>query len=497
MATYGVLSTGFYAKPLTVIESEIDSDLKAILGASAGTNSDGTIPLDSMAGQLKTMLSDGFAGLWDLGEAIYASLDPNQATGSSLDRVGALTGALRGSGAFSTATVTCTGVPLTVILAGSVVTVTTTGSRFLSITGSTGDSNYPHSTIVAATAWAALTGYSVGDKRTNSGNIYYCITAGTSAGSGGPTTTASDITDGTVHWKYLGPGTGYVNVPFEAESSGAIGALAGTLTTIASPINGWRAAYNVSDAVVGQDQEIDSQFRARRDQELATAGNATPDAIRANILALNAGSVDPAHAPPTACTVFRNDTDLTDSNGLPPHSVEVLVQGGTDADIALEVWNSVGAGTVTYGNQTSTITDSQGNSQTVKWSRPVAVPIYVTGTVKYDASKWPANSDTVVAQAVVSALLTYGATYPIGIDVRRSPLYAAILRGPSQTDTTGTAVVPADPNADPVAGLLEVETLNFSTSASPTTDSQIVITLRQVATFSSSNTNITASTEDP
>lgn len=52
-------------------------------------------------------------------------------------------------------------------------------------------------------AWASSTAYVVGQKVKNSGNIYICITAGTSAGSGGPSTTSSDITDNTAHWKYL------------------------------------------------------------------------------------------------------------------------------------------------------------------------------------------------------------------------------------------------------------------------------------------------------
>jgi hypothetical protein len=55
-------------------------------------------------------------------------------------------------------------------------------------------------------AWAASTSYTVGQRRSNSSKVYEVITAGTSASSGGPTTTASDITDGTVHWMYLSAG---------------------------------------------------------------------------------------------------------------------------------------------------------------------------------------------------------------------------------------------------------------------------------------------------
>ena len=51
--------------------------------------------------------------------------------------------------------------------------------------------------------WAASTAYVVGDQvKNDSGKIYTCDTAGTSAGSGGPTGTGSDITDNTARWDY-------------------------------------------------------------------------------------------------------------------------------------------------------------------------------------------------------------------------------------------------------------------------------------------------------
>lgn len=54
-------------------------------------------------------------------------------------------------------------------------------------------------------AWAGTTGYTVGQRVSNGGSVYQCITAGTSASSGGPTGTSTDITDGTAHWAYVGP----------------------------------------------------------------------------------------------------------------------------------------------------------------------------------------------------------------------------------------------------------------------------------------------------
>lgn len=58
---------------------------------------------------------------------------------------------------------------------------------------------------VVAPAWAISTAYVVDDLRTNGANVYVCKTAGTSAGSGGPTGTGTAITDGTAIWDYYAP----------------------------------------------------------------------------------------------------------------------------------------------------------------------------------------------------------------------------------------------------------------------------------------------------
>ena len=56
---------------------------------------------------------------------------------------------------------------------------------------------------VAAKAWAANTAYVVGDRVSNdSGKVYVCDTAGTSAGSGGPSGTGANISDNSARWDY-------------------------------------------------------------------------------------------------------------------------------------------------------------------------------------------------------------------------------------------------------------------------------------------------------
>jgi hypothetical protein len=56
-------------------------------------------------------------------------------------------------------------------------------------------------------AWFASVSVITGEHRTNSGNLYRCTTAGTTASSGGPTGTGGSITDGTAVWEYVQVGS--------------------------------------------------------------------------------------------------------------------------------------------------------------------------------------------------------------------------------------------------------------------------------------------------
>jgi hypothetical protein len=53
--------------------------------------------------------------------------------------------------------------------------------------------------------WKASTDYLVGDEVGNGGGVYVCKTAGTSAGSGGPTGETTGITDGGCTWDFVEP----------------------------------------------------------------------------------------------------------------------------------------------------------------------------------------------------------------------------------------------------------------------------------------------------
>ncbi len=90
-------------------------------------------------------------------------------------------------------------------------------------------------TVATDTNWAASTAYTVGDVVVNdSDKVYTCDTAGTSAGSGGPTGTGSNITDGGARWDYLRTGSTYFKV------------LRKDLTSVSSDVVvGWKYDYDI------------------------------------------------------------------------------------------------------------------------------------------------------------------------------------------------------------------------------------------------------------
>lgn len=77
---------------------------------------------------------------------------------------------------------------------------------------------------LSTAAWQAATKYQAGTYVTNGGGLYVATDSGTSAGSGGPTSsvTGVDITDNTVTWRYLSSATGIDWVAFTEYEEGDI-----------------------------------------------------------------------------------------------------------------------------------------------------------------------------------------------------------------------------------------------------------------------------------
>ena len=457
--TYGLTATGFVAKTTDIVRTDENALVASKLGASWDT-SDGAI-----LGILLGIVAGKFGELWDVTQAVGASQDPDQATGAALDALCLLTGTFRTPARSSIATLTLTGTVATVVASQSRAATASTGQLFATSTSAT---------IAALTAWTASTAYVAGDRRTNVGLAYQCTVAGTSAVSGGPTfsplgTGASTGTDGTVTWRFLGAGVGAVDVVATSVNTGAIVGVSGDISVISTPVGGWAGVSNVLDAVIGNDVQTDAALRVARTAQLSAAGVATPAAIRAAVLTVSGV---------TSCTVFVNNTDVINVDAMPPHSVEVLVQGGTDAAVAAVLYAQISSGVAFQGSTTSIVVDSQGVSQTVKFSRPSVILIYVDITVVKDPAFYPSNGDAQIAAAIAA----YGAAQLVGKDS------VAASVGAQAFTVLGVLDVP---RAGTLQGTL------VSIAPSPTSDATIVISSRQLAAYDTSRVTVHSSNGTP
>ncbi|WP_142478569.1 baseplate J/gp47 family protein [Klebsiella oxytoca] len=156
-------------------------------------------------------------------------------------------------------------------------------------------------------------------------------------------------------------------------STGAVAALAGSITTINTPTRGWVSVTNPLAATMGVAAETDAQLRVRQSQSVALASLTPFDAVDGAIA--NVEGV-------TRHKLFENDQEVTDYNGLPPHSISAIVEGGDATEIANTLRRVKGQGVTTYGTTSVIVTDRYGNPYTIRFSRPVDVPIYVSITLK-------------------------------------------------------------------------------------------------------------------
>lgn len=242
------------------------------------------------------------------------------------------------------------------------------------------------------------------------------------------------------------------------ETTGPIVALAGTLTVISTPLAGWDAVTNPLDAVLGRDAETAANSRRRFDLTMRAGGGSSVEAVVAAILRLQDVS---------ECIVIENQEWFVDADGRPAKSFETVVRGGDDQAIVDAIWFGKPGGIETAGSETGVATDAAGNPQTVLWSRPIEVDLWLGFDITFDPGTLDPRRDEIEAE-IVAAVLDFAASYIIGQDV-------VPLKIIQQIESTG----------------IEVLGLRIGTAASPTQTTKLEIGRTSLAVFDSSRITFT------
>ncbi|EOY2184617.1 baseplate J/gp47 family protein, partial [Klebsiella pneumoniae] len=193
-------------------------------------------------------------------------------------------------------------------------------------------------------------------------------------------------------------------------STGSVAAVAGSVNGINTPTRGWASVTNPLAATVGVAAETDAELRVRQSQSVALASLTPFDAVDGAIA--NVEGV-------TRHKLFENDTETTDANGLPPHSISAIVEGGDATEIANTIRSVKVQGVSTYGTTAVIVTDKYGNPYTIRFSRPVDVPIYVSITLKALT-----GYSSQVGDEIKAAVAAYINSLPIGDSVLLSRVYS-------------------------------------------------------------------------
>ena len=169
------------------------------------------------------------------------------------------------------------------------------------------------------------------------------------------------------------PAEGEITVTATAEVMGDIRAAAGDIVKILTPARGWQSVGNPAAALPGAAVETDAELRRR--QAISTA---LPS------LTVFEGTLGAVASIPgvTRSRGYENDGGVPDADGIPGHSICMVVEGGDTAAIAEAIAAKKGPGAGTYGTTEALVRDKFGVPNVIKFFRPVETPVYATVTIR-------------------------------------------------------------------------------------------------------------------
>lgn len=203
--------------------------------------------------------------------------------------------------------------------------------------------------------------------------------------------------------------SGSARADFRSEELGAFSLNAHTQLTIETITLGLNSVTTSVDAEIGIEEETDSQLRQRFSKSRARNAINSAEAIEGEIGDL---------ADVKQVIILENNTPQVDSAQVQPHSINVIVEGGNETDIAQVIYKNKGAGIGLQGD-TSVNLMINGKQRTIKFDKATPVDVHISMTlVRYE-------DFTEIDKDEVKRMLS-NVKFKIGEDVSLSRLYSPI-----------------------------------------------------------------------
>lgn len=169
----------------------------------------------------------------------------------------------------------------------------------------------------------------------------------------------------------LAAGTHLLN--FRSAELGGVTALPNTITVMETIIAGVSSVNNpANNYITGNVGESDSEFRLRRNRSMSVPSQGFADSIQSQLLSLNNVS---------EAKVYQNRTS-SPVNGIPAHTIWVVVEGGNSQDIAQTIYANLPPGIPMKGDETVNITRPNGEIEAIQYDIPDAADLYINATIK-------------------------------------------------------------------------------------------------------------------
>ena len=406
MSVYGVTDKGFVLKRMDTIVEEMHSDL------TEGFGVDTRLHRPSFLDVLVTSIAGQVANLWEVAQDEYYAKYPATATGLNLDN-SVQYGGIRRSGKKQTSyPLHCTGDDGTYVREGAEVATNTNPEVKLFAAGEfeiTRDA-FNSADIVIAVAQAGVYTVSInGDQYSYSsddGDIEDILGGLKSAISSKEYTVSIEsgnilriedtvktrsnvltLSDNLTTRKVTTIAT------FLTEEYGRITLPDGIVTKMVNNIAGFDSVINRIEPIYGRMEETDIELRQSYIAKSALRSNTMIGSIVAELLN-NVPYVESASG-------YENDKDVTDERGLPPHSIEIIVEGGDDAAIGEAILRRKAGGIQTYGSVVVNVPGEYGDTIPVKFNRPEYLYTWLKVVLHGDSSKLPTNYDQLTKESLL------------------------------------------------------------------------------------------------
>lgn len=405
---YGVTQEGFVVKRMDTILEELHTDLSEDFGFDTRLNP------QSFLNVLITTFGSQIADMWEVAQNSYYAKYPATAEGINLDNAVQYSGIRRQKSKKTYYPIHCTGDDGTFVRSGAIIASTTVPATKLLATSEftiTRESfNGVSIRIVSLTQGIysiAINGveysYSFdgsGDKKqileglkSEIDNVGYTVEVDTES----LVLKIIDNTIGRSNVLVLSENLTTVEVTtiasFETEEYGEFVLPNETITDIITNISGLNSVTNLLIPTYGRLQETDIELRHSYLAKSAIRSNRMIDSIISQLLNTVNGI--------ESATGYENETNQADSEGRPPHSIEIVVEGGSDIEIAQVILDKKAAGIQTFGDVEIQVATTQGDLIPVRFNRPQYIYAWLKVTLYGDKSYLPSNYSSLTESAIL------------------------------------------------------------------------------------------------